>query len=54
MTSLAIAFALVWTAIALYVGWIGRNQRELAKRLEELAASKPDIGGDTLVRAKAA
>jgi CcmD family protein len=54
MTSLAIAFALTWTATALYVAWIGRNQRKLAKRLDELAVSKPNIGVEPLVKAKAA
>jgi CcmD family protein len=54
MTSLAIAFALTWTATAFYVGWIGRNQRKLAKQLDELAVSKPNIGVEPLVETKAA
>jgi CcmD family protein len=37
MESLAIAFSCAWIGVALYVGWLGRQQRRLATRLEELA-----------------
>jgi CcmD family protein len=37
MTALAIAFGCVWIVVALYVGWLRRNQQLLANRVQELA-----------------
>jgi CcmD family protein len=37
MAALAIAFACVWIGVALYVGWLGRNQRQLAAQLKALS-----------------
>jgi CcmD family protein len=54
MTVLAAAFACVWIALALYVGWLGRNQRRLAARLRELAALQAEIRDKTPTTAKAA
>jgi CcmD family protein len=46
MAALATAFACVWFTVALYVGWLGRNQRRLSARVHELsslvAASKQE------------
>jgi CcmD family protein len=39
MAALAIAFACVWIGVALYVGWLGHNQRQLARDLKALAKS---------------
>ena len=39
MAALATAFGCVWIAVSVYVGWLGRNQRRLSSRLEELAAN---------------
>jgi CcmD family protein len=36
MEILAIAFTCVWVSLALYVGWLGRQQRRLALQVEEL------------------
>jgi CcmD family protein len=36
MEILAIAFTCVWVSLALYVGWLGRQQRRLASQVEEL------------------
>jgi CcmD family protein len=38
MAALAIAFACVWIVVTLYVGWLGRNQRRLSTRLQDVAA----------------
>lgn len=38
MTALATAFACVWIVVTLYVGWLGRNQRRLTTRLQDIAA----------------
>jgi CcmD family protein len=38
MAALATAFTCVWVTVALYVGWLGRNQRRLAARVEELSS----------------
>jgi hypothetical protein len=40
MTTLAVAFVLAWTAVALYVGWLGIQNRQLARRLEALEADR--------------
>lgn len=40
MTTLALAFALAWIAVALYVGWVGIQNRQLARRLETLEADR--------------
>jgi CcmD family protein len=37
MSVLGIGYACVWFAFVLYVGWVGRQQRRLALRLEEIA-----------------
>jgi CcmD family protein len=37
MAALATAFACVWVTVALYVGWLGRNQRRLSARIQELS-----------------
>ena len=39
MAALATAFGCVWIVVSVYVGWLGRNQRRLSSRLEELAAN---------------
>jgi len=41
MNTLAIAFGLAWTAVAAYVGWIGFQNRRLARRLDALHAEQP-------------
>jgi CcmD family protein len=41
MEILAIAFTCVWVGLALYVGWLGRQQRRLALQLEELRSRGP-------------
>jgi hypothetical protein len=53
MTALATAFASVWIALVLYVGWIRRNHRQLADRLQELAAldSRANDTGSRGIRA---
>ena len=38
MTTLAVAFVLAWTAVALYAGWLGIQNRQLARRLDALEA----------------
>ena len=43
MAALATAFACVWITVALYVGWIGRKQRQLAARLQELSALMAEL-----------
>jgi CcmD family protein len=37
MATLTTAFACVWIGMAFYVGWLGRNQRQLAAQLKALA-----------------
>jgi len=39
MGTLAIAFALAWAAVALYVMWLGYHQRLLRQRLDALATA---------------
>ena len=36
MTTLAAAFALAWTAVAAYLGWLGLHNRRLETRLSAL------------------
>jgi CcmD family protein len=54
MNVLVAAFASVWVAVALYVGWIGQNQRRLAARLHELSATGEARHREKLPSAKAA
>jgi CcmD family protein len=54
MSALATAFAIAWAAVAMYVGWIGHNQRQLAARLRNLAASADDRNEQRATRSKAA
>ena len=46
MTTLALAFALAWIAVALYVGWLGVQHRQLALRLEALEADQSAVDAD--------
>lgn len=39
METLVVAFAAVWAGVALYVGWLGVEQRRLAGRLQQLEQS---------------
>ena len=40
MTTLALAFGLAWIAVASYVGWLGVQNRQLARRLDALEADQ--------------
>jgi CcmD family protein len=54
MDVLVAAFASVWVAVALYVGWLDRNQRRLAARLEALSAASQSTDGEKSNLANAA
>jgi CcmD family protein len=54
MNVLCAAFVSVWVAVALYVGWLGRNQRRLAARLDALSAASASRYVDKSKPAKAA
>jgi CcmD family protein len=44
MSVLATTFSIVWTSVALYVAWIGSQQRSMAQRLASLELKLgPDI-----------
>jgi CcmD family protein len=40
MNTLAIAYALAWSAVAAYVGWMGLQHRRLRRRLDALESPK--------------
>ena len=54
MTALATAFACVWAAVALYVGWLWHNQRRLAARVQQLTDSLAQLRGDGAAARQAA
>ena len=54
MAALATAFACVWIALVVYVGWLARNQRRLAARLHQLEAHRPQVSGRESAAARAA
>jgi hypothetical protein len=39
MTTLAVAFALAWSAVTIYLGWLGLQNHRLADRLHALEAA---------------
>jgi hypothetical protein len=39
MSTLATAFALAWTAVSIYLSWLGLQNRRLAQRLDALEAA---------------
>jgi hypothetical protein len=42
MSTLAIAFALAWSAVAAYLAWLGVQNRHLAQRLDAVEAAAGD------------
>jgi CcmD family protein len=54
MAALAAAFSCVWIALALYVGWMGRQQHRLAHRLHELQAHSDESADKQTPARKAA
>jgi hypothetical protein len=42
MTTLAIAFASAWGAVALYLGWLAHQNRRLGERLAALESAALD------------
>jgi len=52
MGTLAMGFIAAWTAMAVYVGWLGVQQRRLSRRLE--AAERRQAADRSLTRSQAA
>jgi CcmD family protein len=40
MTTLALAFGFAWIAVASYAGWLGAQNRQLARRLDALESEQ--------------
>jgi CcmD family protein len=51
MNTLAIAYALAWSAIAAYVGWVGLQHLRLRRRLDSLKSSKHAVAKSPVRRA---